>query len=150
MADRSLRYIESKHGKDVFTFHVERVQYRDKKGRLVKFDKRKVLTVEVIGKKEVYDKKKKKMVKKSFKVKSYSLKGKKRKRPVSVAAINRRIEKRTAKRQKSVTMVIDQGITYFRYLWLNKTVTKGQREKAKRLRARVAREKAKRIVKKGV
>ncbi len=149
MATRSLRYVEVHQQKAPFVFHVERVQYRDKKGRVVKFDKRKKLKVEIVGKREVYDKKKKKLVKKSFTVKSYALKARKRQRPVTVAQTNRRIETRAAKHKKSLTMVIEEGITQFRYLWKNKKMTKSQKLAAKRRRNKEMRAKGKRIVKKG-
>lgn len=104
MGKKSPRYVEIRIKGQSFSFQVLRIQYRDSKGRLSKFDKRKKLSMEVIAEREVIDKKTNKKVLKPIKVDKYSTGLKKRKNNITVQQVEKRIQASLFKLRKQVTL----------------------------------------------
>lgn len=110
---RKLRYIEVRVKGQPLIYQVSRIQYRDKKGRLSKFSPNKFLKVEVIAKREVVDKKTSRTVLRERIIQKHSLGYAKRKKPVTVAATNIRIQKKAQKHKTSLMTIFENGSIKF-------------------------------------
>ena len=114
MGTKSPRYVEIRIKGQSFSWQVLRIQYRDSKGRLSKFDKRKKLSMEVIAEREVVDKKTYKKVLRPVKIQKYSTGLRKRKQQISVAQVEKRIQAKLLKERKSVTLeeTLEGGVKF--------------------------------------
>jgi hypothetical protein len=110
---RFVRYAEVKVKGQPVLYTVSQIRYRDKNGKLSKFRKGKLLSVEILAKKSLYDKKAGKWVERHRVIKKYGLKLAKRKKAVSIEATNKRIIRKAEKHKTGVTVVMEGGITRF-------------------------------------
>ena len=110
---RLVRYLEVKVKREPVVYQVSAIRYRDKHGKLSKFKKGKLLKVEILAKKTVYDKKRKKWVEINRVIRKHSLKLAKRKKPVTIAATNKRIMRKANKHKHSLGVIMDGGIVRF-------------------------------------
>lgn len=114
MGTKSPRYVEIRIKGQSFSWQVLRIQYRDSKGRLSKFDKRKKLSMEVIGEREVVDKKTYKTVLRPIKIQKYSTGLRKRKNRITVSQVEKRIQAKLLKERKSITLeeTLEGGVKF--------------------------------------
>lgn len=134
---RKVRYLETQKNRETFSFHVTRIEYRDAKGRVSKFSKGKRLSIRAFVSREVFNKKRHRYEQQEKLMKKYSLPLRVRKKEPSIEQFNSRIKKRLAKEQKTLLMVMEEGITRFTYTFVKKKKThrkKGSIRENKRIK----------------
>ena len=110
---RKVRYAEVKIKGQPVVYSIHSIRYRDAKGRLSKFKKGKRLSVEVLAKKTVWDKKVGHNVEILQKVKKHGLKLAKRKKPITKKQTEKRIQRKALKHKKTLMVVMEEGILKF-------------------------------------
>lgn len=110
---RYVRYLEIKYKHEPVVYQVSAIRYRDKNGKISKFKKGKKLSVEILAKKKLFDKKQGKWVEVNRVIRKHGLKLAKRKRPVTIDATNKRIIRKAKKNRKGQTVIMDGGIIRF-------------------------------------
>lgn len=111
--ERFVRYLEIKNKKEPVVYQVSAIRYRDKNGKLSKFRKGKKLSVEILAKKTLYDKKRGKWVEVNRVIKKHGLGLRKRKKPVTIKMTNKRIMRKANKHKRSLGVIMDGGIIRF-------------------------------------
>lgn len=111
--ERFVRYLEVKNKREPVVYQVSKIRYRDSKGRLSKFVKGKKLSVEILAKKTVFDKKQDKWVQVDRVIKKHGLRLAKRKRSVTIAKTNKRLLRKADKHKHKLGVIMDGGIVRF-------------------------------------